>query len=283
MAQAAYYLPMRLIVLLASLIAGPALSQERIPSHCIALSQSAPGMEFVQLASFRAPVAAETVRITYLDHAMFLIQSEGGTAAMTDFTGYYGNVEFTPDVVTMNNAHNTHWTAFPDPAIDHALKGWGSADGPREHYLDLGDMLVRNVHTDTRGQDGRARENGNSIFVFEAAGLCIGHLGHLHHEPTDRQYAALGRMDVVMAAVDGGLTLDHETLVRVLERFRSSVVIPMHWFGRHTLDGFLADMTESGYVVEQNGETFVELSLTGLPAAGTVLVLEPELLSDAQD
>jgi L-ascorbate metabolism protein UlaG (beta-lactamase superfamily) len=144
-------------------------------------------------------------------------------------------------------------------------------------------MLVRNVHTDTRGREGQSRENGNSIFVFEAAGLCIGHLGHLHHAPTDRQFAALGRMDVVMAAVDGGLTLDHDTLVGVLERLRSSVVIPMHWFGRRTLDAFLADMAESGYVVEQTGATSLTLSLDTLPAQGTVLVLEPRLLSDAAD
>jgi hypothetical protein len=24
--------------------------------------------------------------------------------------------------------------------------------------------------------------DGNSVFIFEVAGLCIGHLGHLHHE-----------------------------------------------------------------------------------------------------
>ena len=220
---------MRWFISLLMALATPAASQDRIPSHCIALSQSAPGMEYVQLASYAEPVAADTVRITYVDHAMFLIQSAGGSSAMTDFTGYFGNVEFTPDVITMNNAHSTHWTAFPDPAIAHALQGWGNAEGPREHYLDLGDMLVRNVHTDTRRGETFLSENGNSIFVFEAAGLCIGHLGHLHHEPTDRQYAALGRMDIVMAAVDGGLTLDHETLVRVLDRLRSSVVIPMHW------------------------------------------------------
>ena len=47
-------------------------------------------------------------------------------------------------------------------------------------------MLVRNVPTDIRGWGGQAIENyGNSIFVFEAEGLCIGHLGHLHHEPDE--------------------------------------------------------------------------------------------------
>lgn len=264
---------------LAVIAAVPAYAQDRIPFHCIALSQSAPGISYIHRASWAEPVAQDEVRITYIDHSMFLIQSQGGTAAMTDFTGYYGNVDFIPDVVTMNNAHSSHWTSFPDPAITHALKGWSDAGAPREHYIDLGDMLVRNVHTDTRERDGGSSANGNSIFVFEAAGLCIGHLGHLHQEPSPAQYAALGRMNVVMAAVDGGLTLDHTTLVRVLDRLRSSVVIPMHWFGRQTLDAFLIDMTESGYAVDRTGMTTLTLSLGDLPSERTVMVLEPRILT----
>jgi hypothetical protein len=65
-------------------------------------------------------------------------------------------------------------------------------DGPAEHRLDLGEMLVRNVPTDLRGRFGGPSEAyGNSIFVFEVEGLCIGHLGHLHHTPTPEQYAAI--------------------------------------------------------------------------------------------
>jgi len=244
-------------------------------------------MTYLHRATFQEPVTADTVRIQYINHAMFLIQAQGGTSVVTDFAGYFGNVEFLPDVVTMNNAHSTHWTAYPDPDIPHVLKGWAEDDVAQNHYLDLGDMLVRNVHTDTRrvgfGDRFDVRQNGNSIFVFEAAGLCIGHLGHLHHEPDPAQYAALGRMDVVMAAVDGGLTLDHETLLRVLGQLRSSVVIPMHWFGRQTLDAFLLDMERSGYVVERSEGAEVTLSLEGLPSVPTVLVLEPRYLESPEN
>ncbi len=259
--------------------ASVAAAQDRIPSHCVALSQSAPGVTYLHRANFTAPVEAQTVRISYVDHSMFLIQAHGGTNAMTDFTGYVGNVEFQPDVVAMNNAHSSHWTAFPDPAIPHALKGWAEGGKTQDHYVDLGDMLIRNVHTDTRDQYGGATPNGNSIFVFEAAGLCIGHLGHLHQELSDAQYATLGRMDIVMAAVDGGLTLDHPSLLRVLDRIRASVVIPMHWFGRYTLDAFLSDMEDSGYGVDRTGVTSVEFSLDTLPSQRSVVVLEPRFLN----
>ena len=57
----------------------------------------------------------ETVRISYIDHAMFLIQTPGGLSVVTDYNGFIGPAEFIPDVVTMNHAHGTHWTAAPDP------------------------------------------------------------------------------------------------------------------------------------------------------------------------
>jgi len=262
------------LMALLCLSAAPALA-DRIPSHCVALSQA---QGRVIPASFRNPVAEDQVRLTYLDHAMFLIQSED-VSAVTDFSGYIGNVDFLPDVVTMNNAHSTHWTSAPDPAIPHALPGWAEGAQPREHYLDLGAMLVRNVHTDVRAGMGM-RENGNSIFVFEAAGLCIGHLGHLHHEPDPLQYALLGRIDVVMVPVDGGLTLDHATLLRVMERMRASVVIPMHWFGRGTLETFLVEMEGSGFDIRRFSDSDITLGLSDLPARPSVYLLEPAFLRE---
>ena len=258
-------------------LALPAQAQLRQPSHCIAVAE---GPERVMRASFRDPVPENSVRIRYVDHAMFLLQTPGGLSAMTDFTGWYGNVDFIPDVVTMNNAHSTHWTTFPDPAIPHVLEGWSEDGVAADHYLDLGEMLVRNVPTDVlpRGMAGIPRVDGNSIFVFEVAGLCIGHLGHLHHEPTPEDYAMLGRMDVVMVAVDGGLTLDIPTVLSVMERLRSSVVIPMHWFGRPALDQFLVGMEEAGYVVERTGQSDFTVSLFDLPDRPTVKLLEPSYL-----
>lgn len=264
---------MRLAPVLA-LLAAPAMAQDRIPSHCIALSQ---GPETVMQSGFRDAVTADAVRITYVDHAMFLIQTPS-LAALTDYTGFVGNVDFTPDVVTMNNAHATHWTAFPDPAIPHVLQGWATDGIAAAHNLDLGEMLVRNIPTDIRSGMG-TRENGNSIFVFEAAGLCIGHLGHLHHEPTPEQYALLGRVDVVMAPVDGGLTLDLPTMIRVLERLRARVVIPMHWFGPANLETFLAGMEEA-FAIDRTGGQSLTLTLADLPDRPTVMVLTPALLSD---
>ncbi len=260
------------------MLAVPALSQDRRPSHCIALARSAPGLDYVHTVGFRDSLPDQSVRLRYVAHASFLIQA-GDLSAVTDFTGYVGNVDFIPDVVTMNHAHSTHWTANPDPAIPHVLRGWGERYGQGiEHHVDLGDMLVRNVSTDIRS-GGEVEPKGNSIFVFEAEGLCIAHLGHLHHEPTDDQYAALGRMDVVMAPVDGGYTMAIDSMMDVLRRMQASIVIPMHWFTNRTLDRFLAGM-EGEFAIERPGTSEIEVSLRDLPHRPTIMVLRPAPLRE---
>jgi L-ascorbate metabolism protein UlaG (beta-lactamase superfamily) len=265
---------MRLALAL-SFLALPALAQDRIPSHCIALASAAPQVVPVALEEGLEP---DSVLIRYIDHASFAIVTPDGTVAVTDYTGYIGTQDIVPDVVTMNNAHSTHWTANPDPRIPHVLKGWGDGAGPADHRLDLGPMLVRNVTTDTRGPFGEgARKDGNSIFIFETAGLCIGHLGHLHQIPSDEQYAAIGRVDVLIVPVDGGYTMRLEDMTGVVKRLRSSVVIPMHWFSEASLQAFLAEMSAEFSVVETGGAQ-ISMSLDDLPSTPTVLVLEPAFL-----
>lgn len=265
------------------MLAAPLGAQERRPSHCIAIADAAPGMAYIQHVAYSDPVPQYSVRLTYIDHSMFLLQTPGGLSVITDFAGFVGSTEFTPDVVTMNHAHSSHWTARPDPEIPHVLKGWGPYREGIDHHLDLGEMLIRNVSTDIRSDGGGGYEpKGNSIFVFEVEGLCIGHLGHLHHEPNEEQYAALGRLDVVMAAVDGGLTLPTATITRILKRLKSSVVIPMHWFGRSALDRFVAEMTDE-FAIQRPGGSELYVSLRNLPDRPTVVVLEPRFLPPFED
>ena len=109
------------------------------------------------------------------------------------------------------------------------------------------------------------------------AGLCIGHLGHLHQELSDEQYARIGRLDVVMANVDGGVSLNTVTMTRVLKRLRASVVLPMHWWGRLTLNQFLEEMSDS-FAVEERSNGHLTMSLDLLPRVPTIYVLQPQFV-----
>src|SRR5215216_16714 len=84
-------------VLIATLLAAlfltaPALSSEACPGlvarrHSLILP---------------AALGSDDVRITFVGHATFLIESPGG----------------------MNKAHSTHFSYRPDSAIPHVLRGW---------------------------------------------------------------------------------------------------------------------------------------------------------------
>jgi L-ascorbate metabolism protein UlaG (beta-lactamase superfamily) len=249
-------------------LAAPAAAQ--IADRCLAVSQAPPTVQPVQLRP--AALTATEVRLTFVGHSTWLIESAGGIGIATDYNDYIRPARV-PDIVTMNRAHTTHYSMLPDPAIRHVLRGWNPEGGvPANHDLTLGDVRVRNVATNIRDWSGGFIPHGNSIFIFEIAGMCIGHLGHLHHTLTDRQVAHIGQLDVVMVAVDGSYTLDVAGVVETLRTLRARLVLPMHYFDTYTLERFL-DRVRSDFTVEMGKEASVVVSPATLPSEPKVLVL----------
>ena len=237
-------------------------------SRCIALARAA-GVHFVSLNQTAA--SAGEVTITFVGHATFRIESSGGTVIATDYAGFAGAGR-TPDVVTMNHAHMTHYTAFPDPNIKHVLRGWPTNGARAEYNLTVGDVFIRNVTTDIRGWDGVREKDGNSIFIFEVADLCIGHLGHLHHTLGPEYLGLIGQLDVVMVPVDGSYTMEQAAMLEVLKLLKARLILPMHYFGQFTLSRFLGKLDDS-FEVEISKVPSITVSAASLPERPKVLVL----------
>jgi L-ascorbate metabolism protein UlaG (beta-lactamase superfamily) len=134
------------------------------------------------------------------------------------------------------------------------------------------DVRVRNVPTNIRDWSGGHVPYGNSIFIFEVAGLCIGHLGQMHHTLTDQQLAEIGQLDVVMVPVDGSYTMDVGGMVEVLKALRARLILPMHYFNPFTLQRFLARLGDE-FPVETAKLPAIVVSQPTLPAEPKVLVL----------
>lgn len=262
------FLPALLTLLAQILLAAQATAAA--PDQCLALAQNTNSL--VQRASWKvAQLEPSEVRLSYIGHSTFLIESASGVKIATDYNDYVRPAAV-PDIATMNRAHNTHYTNFPDPAIAHVLRGWSDTGNAALHDLTVSDVRVRNVPTNIRTWDGGTMPYGNSVFVFEIAGLCIAHLGHLHHTLTTQQLAQIGQMDVVLVPVDGSYTLDLDGMLEVLQALKAPLMIPMHYFSTFTLNRFLARV-ETSFDVVRNEVPTVVVSRTTLPKKPQVLVL----------
>jgi L-ascorbate metabolism protein UlaG (beta-lactamase superfamily) len=219
-----------------------------------------------------AALASDQVRLTFIGHATFLIESPEGVRIATDYNDYV-KPPVTPDIATMNHAHDTHFTEHPDPAIKYVLRGWGpDPQHPAIWDVKYRDVRVRNVPTNIRNWTGGTEPYGNSIFVFEIANLCIAHLGHLHHTLTQAQLDDIGRVDVVMAPVDGNFTLDLDGMMEVLAALKAPLIIPMHFFGYATIDRFLA-RAQQQWPVERSEVPTLVVSKATLPTSPKVVLL----------
>ncbi len=243
-----------------------ALPARALAAECLAIASNDTGPVIVPAA-----LVEGEVRIEYLGHSTFLIESPGGIRIATDYSGYAGGI--VPDVVTMNRAHSSHYTSDPDPRIQHVLRGWSEDGSPAVIDVVVGDVRIRNVTTDIRGGEYGSRPDGNSIFVFEIGDLCIGHLGHLHHELSPAHQGMIGRLDVVMVPVDGGYTMAQVNMIGVLKELRAQVVLPMHFFTLANLNRFLSGIGEH-FRVNRVFKPDIVLSATTLPDMPEVMVLE---------
>lgn len=216
------------------------------------------------------------IRITYLSHASFRIETQDGLEISTDYTGFDGSLDI-PDVATMNTIHNGHFTLTPNADIQHVLHGWKDYETKAiaTHYLRIGDTIIRNVTTDFDAPHTGFRPDENSIFVFEVAGLCIGHLGHLHKVPTDEQIAKIGLLDVVLFPVSGLRQFRFEGMQEIVRRLGANLIIPMHWYDLSEFHSFL-NRIEGHYRVDGRNENSAQLSLRSLPNEPTMLILTPE-------
>jgi L-ascorbate metabolism protein UlaG (beta-lactamase superfamily) len=252
-----------------TVLLAPQQAFAQVADRCFAVSQGRP---LVQPASVRlAQLGPAEARLTFVGHATWLIESAGGVRIATDYNDYI-RPSVVPDVATMNRAHTTHYSMFPDPSIKHVLRGWNPEGGPATHDVTVGDVRVRNVATNIRDWAGGAISYGNSVFIFEMGGMCIGHLGHLHHTLTDQQVAHVGQLDVVMVAVDGSYTMDVDGVVETLKTLRARLILPMHYFNPYTLSRFL-ERIGNDFPVERSTEPVIVVSQSTLPTEPKILVL----------
>lgn len=223
------------------------------------------------------PVQSEvpqgSVKITYVGHSSFVIETPDGASAVTDYNGI--NVpSFTPDIVSMNNPHRTHYTDTPDPAIRFVLRGWDPGGGLARNDVRWKDMHVFSVPTNI-GETWGGGRNSSSIFVFQVANLCLAHLGHLHHVLSREQLMELGRIDVLFVPIDGSSTLSHPDAITVIDQISPRLVIPMH-FGFFGAAERFFERARKHYPIRAEQGSVLLVDRASLPTSTEIRFLQAE-------
>jgi len=110
------------LALLVGLFSLPAAAFEPVqaPAPKPEMAQNCPGLVAFDMpraipAALRLALNPDQVRVTYIGHSTFLIESPQLVRIATDYNDYV-RPPLLPDIITMNHAHSTHFTDHPDPA-----------------------------------------------------------------------------------------------------------------------------------------------------------------------
>lgn len=162
--------------------------------------------------------------LRYYGHSLFTLTLENGTVILTDPYGSfydYPRHSFDADIVTVSHQHHDH------NAVDMVRGAPTVIDNPGVASPMPGLILtgVASKHDAANG----AKRGDNIIFIMEAEGLKLVHMGDIGHVLTDRQRHQIGTPDVLMIPVGGNFTTDAETAVENVRLLRPRVTIPMHY------------------------------------------------------
>ncbi len=165
------------------------------------------------------------MKIEFLGQACFVLTTDAGTRIVTDPYAVggairYAEVGVSADGVTVSHGHSDHANVDGvggDPTVINTTAG-GS----------VGSVKIRGVRT-SHDATGGSERGENIVFIIEADGLRVAHLGDLGHALTVEQTREIGPVDVLLVPVGGLFTIDATTAAAVADALGAAVVIPMHY------------------------------------------------------
>jgi L-ascorbate metabolism protein UlaG (beta-lactamase superfamily) len=163
------------------------------------------------------------MEIVYLGHSSFKIKTKSASVITDPFDPKavglkYSGVE--GDIVTISHTHNDH------NAADKVAGAKKVLEGPGEYEV-MGVSVIGypSFHDAKKGEE----RGKNTIFVIEAEGLRIAHLGDLGHALSDDLVNELGSIDVLMIPVGGVFTIGPKDAVETVGKIDPYFILPMHY------------------------------------------------------
>ena len=162
--------------------------------------------------------------LTYYGHSMFTMTLENGKTILTDPYGdfyQYPKQRLAADVITVSHHHHDH------DAVETA-EGHPQVFDQAGVFVPASDIILTAIPSKHDSANGTQRGD-NLIFVIEAEGLKMVHMGDIGHRLTARQRMSIGTPDVLMIPVGGYYTIDAAVAADTVRLLRPRVTIPMHY------------------------------------------------------
>jgi L-ascorbate metabolism protein UlaG (beta-lactamase superfamily) len=139
--------------------------------------------------------------------------------------GYDGAIAYAPicdraDIVLVSHDHADHNFA-------RGIEG-AHEDVRREGTYDIRGVTITAMPTFKDGSGG-CEWGRNLLFLIEAVGLRLVHLGDLGHLLERGTVERIGKVDVLMIPVGGYFTIDAGEAAKVTDELKPLVTIPMHY------------------------------------------------------
>lgn len=212
------------------------------------------------------------MKITWLGHASFLLETNelrivNDPYSTSDERIGYQPINMPADIVTVSHDHFDHNHIEGLTGNPEIVK-----NGGRKTIRGIQFNGIETFHDQSQGAD----RGKNTLFVIEAEGLRISHLGDLGHVLSADQIQALGSIDILLIPVGGLYTVDAREAWQIVQAISPKIVIPMHFktasldFPIASVDGFL----EGKKNVKHLKRASLEITKQELPEETQIMVLD---------
>lgn len=228
------------------------------------------------------------MKIKWLGHSSFLIESENGTRIITDpygkgFMGLpakfwrmdYNETNEKANIVTVSHPH---W--------DHSYLKGVLGDPPikvtKVRRIKIKGVAIKGIQS-IHGFSPIIRMQ-NIIFCIELEGLKFCHLGDIGEVLNREQIREIGEevVDVLFLPVGGFMTVNAVKALKICEKLNPRFVIPMHYRNKQFKSPFFADLSKFRNLVFEDKYLWLfvgeEINLNDYPSEkGIIKVLEFKL------
>lgn len=207
------------------------------------------------------------MKIEWLGHASFLIETLGKTIITDPFDETIGYQTYNKEVDYATVSHNH----FDHNAV-HLLKGEPQVINTLEE-IQTNEIIFRGIASYHDSEKGLLR-GSNIIYKIIAEDINLVHLGDLGHVLDEKTIQEIGKVDILFIPVGGTFTVDAKEALYIVDQLAPKIIIPMHYDTPH-LSFELApveEFTSSCDIVTK--KPYIEISPAAWGADKQVILLD---------